>query len=262
MNKEISAALKFNGKLKVCEIFKTIQGEGPSTGIPAVFLRLSLCNLACIWCDSPYTWNWDGTGLEHEDQLTGENKKYDPRAEITEMTANEVFWQVYDLAGPVIKTIVITGGEPLIHRKLPAFQDLLRRFKDEGFRIEIETNGTLVPGEEIEPFIDQFNVSPKLENSNNSKLIRERPAAYKFFSACPKALFKFVVAAHEDIDEIYRLEVTYNISADKILLMPEGRTDEETRTLAKELVQVCLNCGYRFCNRLHVWVWGGAIRGV
>ena len=43
------------------EIFHTLQGEGASLGFPAVFLRLSLCNLHCHWCDTPYTWNWEQT---------------------------------------------------------------------------------------------------------------------------------------------------------------------------------------------------------
>ena len=41
------------------EIFYSLQGEGVTTGIPSVFLRLALCNLACSWCDTRYTWDWE-----------------------------------------------------------------------------------------------------------------------------------------------------------------------------------------------------------
>ncbi len=48
------------------EIFHTLQGEGVSVGAPAVFVRFSLCNLHCVWCDTDHTWNFEGTPWKHE----------------------------------------------------------------------------------------------------------------------------------------------------------------------------------------------------
>ena len=54
------------------EIFHTLQGEGPSVGVPAVFIRASRCNLHCVWCDTDHTWNFEGTPWPHEkDALPG-----------------------------------------------------------------------------------------------------------------------------------------------------------------------------------------------
>ncbi|MFT6627957.1 MAG: 7-carboxy-7-deazaguanine synthase, partial [Flavobacteriales bacterium] len=44
--------------LLISEIFRTVQGEGPSTGVVSTFLRLAHCNLRCTWCDTPFTWDW------------------------------------------------------------------------------------------------------------------------------------------------------------------------------------------------------------
>lgn len=244
------------------EIFATVQGEGPSTGIPAVFIRLSLCNLACVWCDTPYTWNWTGTNFTHRDAATGANLKYCLQKEIVSLTPVEIMGYVTSIGGPNIKCVIITGGEPLLHRNSSAFKTLLSTLKSAGYRIEIETNCTLVPGKEIVPFIDQFNVSPKLANSNNSLKMRRKNRPYQFFADRENAYFKFVVTGAADLEEIFEVQRLYGIPAARILLMPEGRTDEETRKRSQEIVELCKEHGYRFCNRLHVWIWDGTLRGV
>jgi organic radical activating enzyme len=110
--------------------------------------------------------------------------------------------------------------------------------------------------------IHQFNVSPKLANSENSLKQRRRKHAFEYYTIHPCSYFKFVVMGEEDLKEIFELQSLYNIPTEKILLMPEGRTDKETQARAQEIVELCKKNGYRFCNRLHVWIWDGALRGV
>src|SRR3990167_1811235 len=137
--------------LAISEIFKSIQGEGPSLGRLCAFVRLGGCNLTCNWCDSSFTWDW-----------TGKNGQvYDPQVEVTSMSVDEI---MATLDAMNITRVVITGGEPLLQQNqlLP----LLREIKlNRGWHIEVETNGTVYPLSTITPLVDQWNVSPKIENS-------------------------------------------------------------------------------------------------
>src|SRR5262249_7493061 len=91
--------------LVVSEVFgPTWQGEGPSIGRRCGFVRLGRCNLACTWCDTPYTWDWE---------------RYDPAKELHRRAVTEV---VSDLEAMAIDMVVISGGEPMLQQShLPPF---------------------------------------------------------------------------------------------------------------------------------------------
>lgn len=103
--------------LKVIEIFDSIQGEGIFMGVPATFVRLAGCNLACPWCDTKYSWIGQ----------TGRS------VSITEMTEEDIALQCNQ------DMIVITGGEPCLYN-LDDLISLLHKFEK---TVNIETNGTL-----------------------------------------------------------------------------------------------------------------------
>ena len=177
-------------------------------------------------------------------------------------TAIELKDEICELAGKVISTVVLTGGEPMIYHKTAAFIQLLRLLDTHGFRIEVETNGTIRPLDEIAELVDQFNVSVKLANSGMPETRRIVDSAALFFASNFKTSFKFVVVDETDIEEVKILQNRFNIPASKILLMPEGRTEEEIKAHIKIVVDTCMSMGYTFCNRLHIWLWGGEIRGI
>ncbi len=103
-------------KIKVVEIFRTVEGEGSWIGLPVSFIRLEGCNLRCPWCDTPYS--YDG-------------KTY------REYSLEELFLQVNKFG---LKRLCITGGEPFLTEELP---DIINLFQKNGYKVLIETNGTL-----------------------------------------------------------------------------------------------------------------------
>ncbi|MEZ5690969.1 MAG: 7-carboxy-7-deazaguanine synthase QueE [Rickettsiales bacterium] len=105
--------------LDIQEIFATLQGEGIYVGMPAVFIRLGGCNLACDFCDTEFE-------------------------SFTELSLNEVLTKVKELSlnqdGQFVrKLVVITGGEPFRQNIAPLCEQLI----SSGFKVQIETNGTL-----------------------------------------------------------------------------------------------------------------------
>ncbi len=235
------------------EIFHSIQGEGKSTGTPSVFVRTSLCNLHCIWCDTDYTWNWVGTRFQHNSDLKPGYQKFDKKDWISECKVASV---ADAIAVFNCKNVILTGGEPMLQQ--PALVTLMEilRHKSGEYRFEVETNGTLSPSPDFDKAIDQYNVSPKLENSATPRRLREKPAALRFFAASPKANFKFVIAEKIDLDEVMGLLKTYSIASEKVWLMPEGTSARILAQRRKWLVEICKNQGFRYSDRLHVQIWG------
>ena len=218
------------------EIFRSIQGEGVTAGTPSVFLRLATCNLACTWCDTKYTWDWES---------------YDYDREVVTLPTDEVEERVVSLECP---HVVITGGEPLLQQK--ALAPLALSLKKRGFFCEVETNGTLSPEPDMVDAVSQWNVSPKLANSGNYAAHREAPSALQAFQGLPNAYFKLVVVERSDVDEVSALVERYDIPAERVLLMPEGTAPETVRTRGAWLAEVCADRGFRFSTRLHILLWG------
>jgi 7-carboxy-7-deazaguanine synthase len=108
--------------LEVHSIFKTIQGEGPFSGTPAIFIRLAGCNLQCQNCDTDYT---------------SSRRFMESVGSITD--------SINVLAEQSIKLVVITGGEPFRQNIKPLITELI----NSKFYVQIETNGTIEPPLEL-----------------------------------------------------------------------------------------------------------------
>ena len=205
-------------------------------------------------CDTPYTWAFTEAMAERHD----EGKVYDREAEQVRLDVGEA---IDTINGYKIKRLVITGGEPMLQQK--GITQLVKGLKaeTEDYWVEVETNGTIAPTEEMAETIDQFNVSLKLENSGNSTEKRRKDKAIEAFARNPKADFKFVAGGTEDIPEILEIVGDYEIPPNRVYLMPEGRTPEEVEEHQRELIEVAKELNFNVTTRLHVIVWG-AKRGV
>lgn len=198
--------------LRVSEIFASLQGEGPTVGLAATFLRLAYCNLDCSWCDTRYAWDFSSYDLDKETEALGVT----PVAE-----------RILELG---LSRLVITGGEPLIQqRALGRLLEILPFSLD----IEVETNGTLVPSPTLLARVDQWNLSPKLSNAGMPRERRIVPSSLAAFRDSQRAYLKLVIAGVDDLSEADALVKELGWPCDRVVLMPEGTTPkqlEERRT--------------------------------
>ncbi|MEE1877432.1 7-carboxy-7-deazaguanine synthase QueE [Altererythrobacter litoralis] len=226
------------------EIFASLQGEGPSAGMPVAFMRLSRCNLACVWCDTAYTWHFEGDNRPHRS------------GEIFERKANQVSLEVADVAARIAALgqtrLVITGGEPLLQAGKLA--ELLALLPD--ISVEIETNGTVAAPARLDIRVDQYNVSPKLAHSGNDAELALIPERLDAYATDPRAFFKFVIASPGDVDEVMALHRRYRFRPGHVFLMPEGTDSATLRERETWLSELCLEHGFRMSDRLHIHLYG------
>jgi organic radical activating enzyme len=227
------------------EIFASLQGEGPSQGKPCAFVRLSRCNLACVWCDTAYTWRFEGDNRPHR---SGET--YEREANQVTLNEQDVAARIAALGQP---RLVVTGGEPLL--QAPALARMLALLP-EGIAVEVETNGTVAPSPALDALVDQYNVSPKLAHSGNPAELALPPERLAHWAGEPRAAFKFVIAEPDDVAEVLALAERFAIPRERTWLMAEGTDSATLHARESWLAQLCLAHGLTLSNRLHIELYG------
>lgn len=227
-------------KLRISEIFTSVQGEGGLVGVPSVFVRLSGCNLRCRWCDTPYaSWNPEGPI----------------------QTVEEIFERALESK---VDHIVLTGGEPMIFDPI---EELCGLFHEAKKHITIETAGTV----SRDVRCDLMSISPKLAHSAPSA--SEHPAWAARHEETRKNLvplkelierypfqLKFVVAPEsldQDLDEIETLLAELGpIAPSQVILMPEGITEERLEQGMRAITPEAIRRNFRLSPRLHIHLFG------
>ena len=220
--------------MKVSEIFKSIEGEGLRTGLPAVFIRLHGCNLRCSYCDSMYAVEGNDYKQINVAQILDAVKEY---GDITHVT--------------------LTGGEPLIH---PDVEDLLRQLSDIGYRVNIETNGT-IPCKWHFPGLF-YTMDWKCKSSGMTAKMKME----NLETLGADDVLKFVVGTVEDLEET---ESVIKKLAEKKSDMPHVFVSPVFGKLSnEEIVNWLLNSATmvknnaRFQVQLHKIIWDPERRGV
>ncbi|MCC7197860.1 7-carboxy-7-deazaguanine synthase QueE [Candidatus Peregrinibacteria bacterium] len=220
-------------QLFISEIFKSVQGEGSKIGTPSVFLRLGICNLQCVWCDTPYTW----------------------KKGLTDYKARGFDWVLRKIAsltrGSGVGNIVVTGGEPLLQQAQLAELLSFKLFDD--MEIEFETNGSMPLLPAMKSFIKgrrvTFTISPKLADSGN------KPYKVHLY---PNSVLKFVYVSKKSeklIDDFIKNSGVDTLRT-KVYIMPEGTSVEAMSQKYKDLLKYCEKRGYHFTPRLQIYLFG------
>ena len=181
-------------KIKINEIFFSIQGEGNKIGIPTIFIRFSGCNLDCNYCD---TYHQKGDMMS-VDRIMEEITKYP------------------------VKEVCITGGEPLI--QLTPLKLLILKLKQHGYVITLETNGTFY--DDILNHVDLVSFDIKLPSSG----VQSNPDLIKYLDP-KRTQLKFVIGNLEEdykkAKEIIQMDYISRKNDFSIIFMPVswGKTE-------------------------------------
>ncbi|MEI6846507.1 MAG: 7-carboxy-7-deazaguanine synthase QueE [Chlorobiaceae bacterium] len=221
-----------SGKLKISEIFHSIQGESSFSGWPCAFIRLAGCGHNCLDCDTDYA---------------------DKVESILDI--EEIIRQATAFRAPCIE---ITGGEPLLQ---PAVYNLMQQLCDLGQQVLLETGGFLSVGNidpRVHKIIDLKTPSSGVSDQNNPEnlqlALKASPAQRKTFE------FKIVVGCRDDYEWAKSLLFDHNLTDSVTVLMGVMFGKLEPEELAKWVLTDRLKV--RMQLQLHKYIWQPGMRGV
>jgi organic radical activating enzyme len=271
-------------KIKIAELFYSIQGEGRFMGVPSIFLRTFGCNFTC-----------SGFGMPPSERSTVNDKifenihlynnyeelpivetgcdsyaSWDPRFKDLSpvLTVDAIADRMIELL-PDNKWrgvhLVITGGEPLLGWQR-SYSDLLdheklKKLKD----ITFETNGTQEISKDFRKYLEKwthkhgyhnltFSVSPKLSVSGEKREDAIRPDIVKSYEELGHTYLKFVVATEDDVNEALEVIEMYRRAEfdGHVYLMPVGGVESVYSLNNRRVAELAMKYGLRYSDRLQV----------
>ncbi|MEE9258290.1 MAG: radical SAM protein [Nitrospinaceae bacterium] len=211
--------------LKVNEIFKSIQGESSYAGLPCVFVRLTGCNLRCVWCDTEYAF-YDGKAMSVEDVLKTV-KSYG------------------------LDLVEITGGEPLMQKEVyPLMETLLAR----GYKLMLETGGSLSIKDVPEAVIKIIDLKCPDSGEESNNLYEN----LDFLTAQDEV--KFVIAGRNDYEWSKDILERHEVHKKVQVLFSPVHDKQDLKELAEWILAD--NLPVRLQTQLHKSIWGKDAIGV
>jgi 7-carboxy-7-deazaguanine synthase len=281
-------------KIKVSEIFYSIQGEGRYMGVPSVFLRTYGCNFQCQGFGMP-----KGELSQEVEPIAYDHTNYAPYTSYENLPLVSTgcdsyaswhpafknlspFYEIDDLVEKIVNLLpnkewqgehlVITGGEPLLGWQ-KAYPSLLSHPKMKGLKdITFETNGTQPLTQEFRRFLYSwivehaafndrditFSVSAKLSCSGEPRNKAIRPEVVNEYESVGFTYLKFVVATEEDAEEAIETVDIYRAEgfSGPVYLMPVGGINEVYNLNNQNVAEFALKNGLRYSDRLHLPLFG------
>ena len=219
----------------IVEKFLSIDGEGPTSGELAVFIRFQGCNLRCSWCDTTYSWD---------------------KESISEtLSANEIYNYIKENE---VVNVTLTGGEPLIQENIDELLVLLN--SDEKLKIHVETNGAV----DIEPFKKKHtnkNISYIVDFKLPSSQMTKTMNLNNFKTVDINDVYKFVVGSKEDLQMAYELIVKYHLISKCLVYLSPVSGSIDMQEIVEFMKEKKLN-KVRLQTQLHKIIWDKNARGV
>ena len=222
--------MKGMNKMKVVEIFESIDGEGIRTGLPVTFIRLFGCNLRCSYCDTMYA-------------LEGKN--------YTEMAIEDIMNKVKQLNH---KAITLTGGEPLIHKDVSL---LIRELTSQNYRVNIETNGAV----DISPYVGKRNTIITLDYKCPSSGMEDKMLLDNLNLVKIKDVVKFVVGSKEDLEKTKKIIWDYELQAKTNVFISPIFGEIEPKEIVEFMLANHLD-NVKVQLQLHKMIWDPNMKGV
>ena len=218
MNAVTSEAAASLGRLKITEIFLSLQGEARQVGLPTVFVRLTGCPLRCQYCDTAYAFHGGD------------------------------WWTIDDVLAEVarlgVRHVCVTGGEPLSQKRCLI---LLQQLCDAGYEVSLETSGA----------IDIAEVDPRVSRVVDIKTPDSQEVDRNLWSnlrlLTPRDQVKFVICSRADYDWAKGILAEHRLAGICEVLFSPSYTEVSGRELADWIVGDRLPV--RFQMQLHKILW-------
>lgn len=279
-------------KIKISELFYSLQGEGQYVGVPSIFLRTFGCNFTCSGFGMPL-------GEHSKERLNVDPTQYSDYGLLPLVSTGCDSYASWDVrfkhlsplleVGAIVdkmqemlpdgkfsrdKHLIITGGEPLLgwQRSYPDLIDEIYERKMNLTHLTFETNGTQELKKEFRDYLNEtarhrklevtFSISAKLPCSGEKWEEAIRPDVITDYLTVfgHRSYFKFVVSTAQDVEDARKAQAEYEAAGIRIpvYLMPVGGVNSVYELNERQVADYCRDNGLRFSPRIQVPLYKNA----